>query len=144
MSSLWPACQAGRRTRTTIGMADFDAWLAKLGDPAKADRMTEVFAWIDATFPTLEHAVKWNQPMYVDHGTFILGFSAAKGHWAFTPEASALRQFRDEVVAAGYDPTENIVRVRWDQEPDRGLLQRIIAFNIEDKAETTTFWRQDG
>lgn len=48
-------------------------------------RMKEIFEWIDLKFPQLEGTIKWNQPMFLDHGTFIIGFSIAKKHISFTP-----------------------------------------------------------
>jgi uncharacterized protein YdhG (YjbR/CyaY superfamily) len=35
----------------------------------------------------LKEEIKWNQPMFSDHGTFIIGFSIAKEHIAVAPEA---------------------------------------------------------
>ena len=40
-------------------------------------------------FPQLKEENKWNQPMFNDHGTFIIGFSIAKGHIAVAPEAGS-------------------------------------------------------
>lgn len=36
------------------------------------------FAKITETYPQLDTTVKWNQPMFTDHGTFIIAFSFAK------------------------------------------------------------------
>jgi hypothetical protein len=35
-----------------------------------------------------------------------------------------------------------LLRIRWDQPVDYTLLEKMIRFNVEDKAEATTFWRK--
>ncbi len=123
---------------------EFDDWLGKLKDPAQRERLAEILEWIASEFPRLGRVVKWNQPMFTDHGTFIIGFSASKGHFAFLIEPHALKRFVAEVTAAGYDQTEHIIRVRWDQDVDTALLRRMIEFKIAEKADVTTFWRSGG
>lgn len=119
----------------------FDTWRDWPDDADQRARFEEIFGWIEKTFPGLEPVIKWNQPMYTDHGTFIAGFSTAKNNLALLPEAYALKRFLDEVTAAGYTTTENLIRIRWDQQVDYPLLKKLIAFNIKDKADTTSFWR---
>jgi len=120
---------------------EFDGWLADLGDDAKAAKMTELFGWIERTFPQLDRAVKWNQPMYIDHGTFVIGFGPYAKNFAVSPEAYTLKKFLPEIEKAGYTCTANFIRIGWNQEVNLPLLEKIIAFNIEDKAGYTNFWR---
>lgn len=98
--------------------------------------------WIDREFPQLEKKIGWNQPMYTDHGTYIIGFSASKKHLAVAPERAGLRQFEKEIEEAQYTTTKEIFRIKWTQPVDYDLLKSMIQFNIEDKADYTTFWRK--
>ncbi|SUM31401.1 Uncharacterized conserved protein [Staphylococcus gallinarum] len=56
----------------------FKSFLNTLETDSQKDTMIQVFQWMNDTFPKLETTVKWNQPMYTDHGTFIIAFSKAK------------------------------------------------------------------
>lgn len=80
--------------------------------------------------------------MFTDHGTFIIGFSVAKHHLAVAPERSGINHFSDEIVTAGYDHTKELVRIQWDSPVDFSLLEKMIEFNILDKADCSTFWRK--
>jgi uncharacterized protein YdhG (YjbR/CyaY superfamily) len=84
----------------------------------------------------------WNQPMFTDHGTFIIGFSTAKHHLAIAPEIEVIDRFSEDIAKAGYDRSKGLIRIRWDDPVDYSLLQKIIEYNISDKAECTTFWRK--
>ncbi|XID96072.1 iron chaperone [Paenibacillaceae bacterium WGS1546] len=86
--------------------------------------------------------VAWNQPMFTDHSTFIIGFSAAKPHLAVAPERAGISRFSEDIAQAGYDHTKELVRIRWDRPVDYSLLEKMIEFNIMDKADCSTFWRK--
>ncbi|MDA3847101.1 MAG: DUF1801 domain-containing protein [Vallitaleaceae bacterium] len=103
--------------------------------------MIEVFAWIGETFSELEAAIKWNQPMFMNHGTFIIGFSMAKQHMAFTPEEAGIAVFLDDIKKSGYEHTKMLAKIKWTDEVDYNLLHRMIEFNIADKLGCTTFFR---
>lgn len=107
------------------------------------DKMTSVLTWIAETFPQLEIAIKWNQPMFIDHGTFIIGFSRAKNHMSFSPEALCLNTFFEDIKKAGYEHTKGIVKIKWTEAVDYDLLEKTIAFNISDKATCETFFRKE-
>ncbi|MGC2952001.1 iron chaperone, partial [Enterococcus faecium] len=51
--------------------------------------MKDLFAKITETKPQLDTTVKWNQPMFTDHGTYIIAFSFAKNHFSIAPEKAA-------------------------------------------------------
>lgn len=119
----------------------FEPFLAKIANPAHRASMAGVLQWIHERFPTLAPVLKWNQPMFTDHGTFIIGFSAAKNHIAVAPEQPALRLFADRIAASGYTATDGLFRIRWEQAVDFELLAAIIQANMQDKAHTDTFWR---
>ncbi|MBD2845339.1 iron chaperone [Paenibacillus sp. IB182496] len=122
-------------------METFDDYLDKLDNPEHRARMNEVLDWVQATFPELTPKIAWNQPMYTDHGTFIVGFSAAKKHWAVSPEPAGMAYILEDIKRAGHDHTKQLVRFPWAKPVDYALLEKMIAFNIADKAECATFWR---
>ena len=122
-------------------MQAFEGFLQKIEDPAHRSRVTEVLGWVHKTFPQLELAVKWNQPMFIDHGTFIIAFSVAKQHLAVAPEYAALEKFEADIKQAGYSSTAMLMRIRWDQQVDYALLGLMIDINIMDKKDHAAFWR---
>lgn len=59
-------------------------------------RLEQVFNWIVESFPSLEFKTLWNQPMFLEHETFIIGFSVSKNHFSISPEAKGMREFFKE------------------------------------------------
>ncbi len=98
--------------------------------------------WVHHTFPQLAPRVAWNQPMYTDHGTFIIGFSVAKHHLAVAPERAGIVRFSAEILRAGYDHSKQLMRIRWIDPVDYELLRKMIQYNITDKADCSAFWRK--
>jgi fumarate hydratase subunit beta len=125
-----------------INVEDFTEYLASLDNLQQRKRMEEILNWVAERFPDLEPKIAWNQPMFIEHGTFIIGFSTAKNHLAIAPERAGIDHFSDEIVNAGYDHSKQLVRIPWDDPVDFSLIGKIIEFNILDKAECTTFWRK--
>ncbi|WP_408868880.1 iron chaperone [Brochothrix campestris] len=121
-------------------MAVFEAYIADL--PAEHQgRVSEVLNWIATTYPQLEQEIKWKQPMFIDHGTFIIAFSVAKHHLAVAPEGESIIHFASDIAAANYQPGKKFMRIKWEQAVDYDLLKRIIEFNMLEKAACQTFWR---
>jgi len=116
-------------------------YLAKIDDLEKQKRLENIINWIGSQFPGLKAEIKWNQPMFTDHGTFIIAFSAAKKHLAVAPEAVVIKKFADQIAEAGYSATKEIFRIPWNEQVNYELLEAMIRFNIEDKAGCQTFWR---
>ncbi|ARU60113.1 iron chaperone [Tumebacillus avium] len=123
-------------------MEVFTDYVAQLDNPQHRARTEEVLAWVAAKFPNLVPKIAWNQPMFTDHGTYIIGFSVAKQHLAVAPEAAGIHHFADQIVQAGYDHTKLLMRIKWERPVDFSLLERMIEFNIADKADCSTFWRK--
>ncbi|AEB30856.1 hypothetical protein CAR_c21990 [Carnobacterium sp. 17-4] len=123
-------------------MEDFSDYLSKIDNIEHRDRTEEVLNWVAKTFPNLKPRIAWNQPMFTDHETFIIGFSVAKQHMSVAPEKAGIRQFSNKIVQAGYNPTKEIFRIQWNSPIDFALLEKIIEFNISDKADCSTFWRK--
>ncbi|NLY76466.1 MAG: iron chaperone [Tissierellia bacterium] len=116
-------------------------YLNSIEDQDKRERMESILNFIKNTFPQLKAEIKWNQPMFTDHGTYIIGFSIAKNHIAVAPEAFALSHFEKEIQEAGYSHTKGMFRIKWTDQVDYDLLGKIVAFNIEDKKDIAKFWR---
>ncbi len=123
-------------------MKNFQAFLDRIDEPVKRERMREVLNFIKDQFPQLNGEIRWNQPMFTDHETFIIGFSVAKEHIAVSPEAVAIKLFKNEIKESKYTSTEKMFRIKWTDRVDWKLLRKIIAYNIEDKKETRSFWRK--
>lgn len=123
-------------------METFAEFIARIDNPEHQARTEEVLNWVTEKFPNLKQKIAWNQPMFTDHDTFIIGFSVSKQHLAVAPEKAGINRFSEEIIQAGYDHTKELVRMKWKQEIDFSLLERMIEFNIADKAECSTFWRK--
>jgi|SRR5690554_856533 len=120
----------------------FKEVLNKIENHSNRKRVEDMISWIFKNYPKLEPKIGWNQPMFTDHGTYIIGFSFAKKHMSIGPEKAALRKFKDRALELGYELTKETIKVFWDKDLDLEFLGDIIQFNIDDKVECKTFWRQ--
>src|SRR5699024_6979689 len=111
-------------------MEVFADFLAGIDDPLHRERTEEVLIWIKNNYPNLKTEIKWNQPMFTDHGTFIIGFSVSKKHLAVAPESATITHLEDDIVKAGYDYTKGLVRIPWNDPIEYSLLEQMIEFNI--------------
>lgn len=123
-------------------MKTFQDFLNTIDNPTHQQTIKDVLSWVQSSYPQLASTVKWNQPMFTDHDTYIIGFSVSKNHFALSPETFTIQKFSSEIKKAGYDYTENIIRINWNQQVDYKLLKTLIEFNIKDKKNTSSFWRK--
>jgi len=123
-------------------MEVFSEYLAGIDNSSHRDQTEEVLAWVANKFPSLEGQIKWNTPMYSDHGTFIIGFSTAKHHLSVSPEEACIAHFADNIAQAGYSATKGLFRIPWNEPVNYELLEKMIEFNRMDKADYSTFWRK--
>ncbi|BCB02574.1 iron chaperone [Bacillus sp. KH172YL63] len=123
-------------------MKAFTEYLSNIPDPHQQARTKEVLTWVADKYPNLVPKIAWNQPMFTDHGTFIIAFSISKKHLAVSPEKEGIVHFSDEIVKSGYDHTKMLMRIPWDRAVDYSLLEKMIEFNIAEKADCETFWRK--
>ncbi len=128
------------RKKGGVMMETFEDYLATVPEE-QVPRFQEIFSWVEEQFPTLKRRVAWNQPMYTDHGTFIIGFSSAKKHLSVAPETAGMEKFKEAFETVGYNPSNKIFRIPWNKPIDWDLLHEVIAFNIQDKAGYDKFWR---
>ncbi len=122
-------------------MQDFNDFLNTIDDPEKREKMENILMHIRRKYPQLKEEIKWHNPMFSDHGTFIIGFSLAKNNIAAAPEAAVINHFEQEILKAGYTHTQNLFRIKWTDEVDYDLLDRIVEYNIEEKKDMTKYWR---
>lgn len=80
--------------------------------------------------------------MFTDHGTFIIRFSVAEHHFSVAPEGKVIDHFSADLVQAGYDHGKKMFRMNKSLPVDYPLLKKINEFNIEDKADCSTFLRK--
>lgn len=123
-------------------METINEWLNTVDNIDHREKIRGVLNWVKDTFPALETVIKWNQPMFTDHGTFIIGFSVSKNHFAAGLEGEVIRHFEKEMTNRGQDFSKMIIRFNWTEEVDYDLLEKIIQFQIEDKKDCSTFWRK--
>lgn len=116
-------------------------YLVTIDDEAHRAKLAEILDWVTTTWPELEPVVKWKQPMFTHHGTYIIGFSVFAKNIAVSPEQVGIEQFRDAIDAAGYTATQRLFRIPWDAPVDRGLLRDMIEWQLAGKADITGFWR---
>ncbi|WP_416150811.1 iron chaperone [Salipaludibacillus sp. HK11] len=123
-------------------MEVYAKYLAGIDNPDNRDRTEEILTWINHKYPNLQPLIKWNTPMFSDHGTYIIGFSTAKHHLSVSPEEAGITHFSDNIKQTGYSATKGLFRIKWSEPVNYELLEKMIEFNIEDKAEYTKFWRE--
>ncbi len=123
-------------------MDTIETFLSSMQDENQRNTLKQVLDWVQTTFPKLESKIAWNQPMFTDHGTYIIGFSVFKNNFAVGPELVTLNHFRDEITKRGYTHTQQLIRFPWDQPIDFDLLDQIISYNIETKKDCKSFWRK--
>lgn len=122
-------------------MEVFEEFVTKIDNAEHRARTEEVLTWVSENYPTLVPVIKWNQPMFTDHGTYIIGISVSKQHLSVSPEQEGIIHFSEQIVQAGYKHTKMLVQFPWNKPFDYDLLKKMIDHNIEDKADCTTFWR---
>lgn len=120
----------------------FAEYLKQIENEMHRARTREVLGWVKTEFPGLEARFAWNQPMFIDHGTYIIGFSIAKPHMAISPERQGMEYFSNMIAAAGYEQSKMLFRIKWEEPVDHALLARVINFNRLEKADCKTFWRK--
>lgn len=122
-------------------MNNFNEYLEQLNE-AQYQQMKKILDWVQKEYPTLEPVIKWNQPMFQTHGTFIIGFSVSKKHISVAPENVVMEHFQQAIERAGYSQSKALFRILLTDEVNFKLLREIIDYNIEEKQEMTTFWRK--
>ena len=85
-------------------------FLSNFKNPILKFKLEPIFEQIQKEFPNLTVELKWNQPMFIMNGTFIIGFSVAKNHISIAPEAVTMAIFTNDIKAANYEATNNLFK----------------------------------
>lgn len=80
-------------------------------NPILKFKLEPIFEQIQKEFQNLTVELKWNQPMFIMNGTFIIGFSVAKNHISIAPEAVTMAIFTNDIKAASYEATNNLFKI---------------------------------
>ncbi len=86
-------------------------FLSNFKNPILKFKLEPIFKQIQKEFPNLTVELKWNQPMFIMNGTFIIGFSVAKNHISIAPEAVTMAIFTNDIKAANYEATNNLFKI---------------------------------
>lgn len=79
--------------------------------------------------------------MYTKDDTFIIAVKPAKKYFSINLEAAGIETFSSKIKAAGYDHEQMTFKIKYSDTVDYELLREIIEFNIEDKKDSSKFWR---
>ena len=86
-------------------------FLSNFKNPILKFKLELIFEQIQKEIPNLTAELKWNQPMFIMNGTFIIGFSVAKNHISIAPEAVTMAIFTNDIKAANYEATNNLFKI---------------------------------
>ena len=86
-------------------------FLSNFKNPILKFKLEPIFEQIQKEFPNLTVELKWNQPMFIMNGTFIIGFSVAKNHISIAPEAVTMAIFTNDIKAANYEAANNLFKI---------------------------------
>lgn len=119
----------------------FNEYLDKIENPEYRAILQNLLEWVLGEFPELNPEIKWNQPMFLHHGTFIIAFSASKQHFSVAPERMGIVTFEDEFKKRNISYSKMLFQFKYNQVVDFDLIHKVISFNIEDKKDYSKFWR---
>ena len=124
-----------------MAIKTLDEFLATIPDDDNRERMVDVVVWVGLTYPELKLRIAWNQAMFIHHGTYIIGFSAASKHMAVAPERATMIRFEPVMRERGTDFGKKVAHQPWDKPFDYELLDAFIQYQLAEKQEITSFWR---
>ncbi|KRM12853.1 hypothetical protein FD16_GL002032 [Paucilactobacillus suebicus DSM 5007 = KCTC 3549] len=119
-------------------LADF---FKNINDDDQRKQLHDVLDWITERFPHLRLALVNESPMFTDHKTDIIEFNATEGGIVLISKSKGFEQFKDDISAAGYLKTKDSITIPWQKEIDYGLLDEIIAWQVQMNSNTESYWR---
>lgn len=123
-------------------METLEEFLETIDQSHHRDILKNLIQQIQKDYPALNLEIRWNQPMFVMDGTFILAFSASKNHFSISPEEKGVKEFADYMAEHDISYSKMLFRMPWDSEKiDYDLIKRMIDYNMEDKKGYDKFWR---
>ena len=124
-----------------MAIKTLDEYLATIPDDNNRERMVDVVVWVGLTYPELELRIAWNQAMFIHHGTYIIGFSAASKHMAVAPERATMIRFEQVMRERGTDFGKMFAHQPWNKPFAYELLDAFIRHQLTDKRHVTSFRR---
>lgn len=121
-------------------MDEIGRYLEKIENPVYREKFRQIMQWVSEYHEALVGQIKWNQPMFTAHDTFILGFFVAKQHFSVGPEKVVFEEFLPTINALKLKHGKKTFQVNFEAEVPYELLGRIIDRTLELKRATTTFW----
>lgn len=73
-------------------METLEEFLETIDQSHHRDILKNLIQQIQKDYPALNLEIRWNQPMFVMDGTFILAFSASKNHFSISPEEKGVKK----------------------------------------------------
>lgn len=119
----------------------FKEYVHNIGNKENQKKFQDLLEFVIKEFPHLNTVVKWNQPMFIDHGTYIIAFNPTKNHINIAPERAAMIHFDELIQTRDVGFTKMLIQIKWSQPIDYDLIKEIITYNIIEKEHTTSFWR---
>ncbi|OTN89737.1 hypothetical protein A5819_002235 [Enterococcus sp. 7E2_DIV0204] len=92
-------------------MKGINEFFSSINEPEHRKRLEELFEWTIKAYPQFSIVIKWNQPMFTDHGTFIIAYSTSKKHLSIAPETVTIYTFKEDIEKSGYQHTDNIIKI---------------------------------
>lgn len=119
---------------------DVNAFLENVENFKISVKLKTIIKWIESNYPELNLEYKWNQPMFVKKGTYIMGFSASKKHLGVGLEASVMEHFKTYLDELKIEHGKMIFRIKEDDVINYELFKKIIDYVIELKKDVKSFW----
>ena len=122
--------------------ANVEEYLGSIADERHRTKFKELLDWVHATWPQLVCEVKWNQPMFMDHGTFIIGLTALTNHVTVGSEPRAFEHAMPLIEQQHLKRGKKTFQIPYERSDAWKVLEQIIEFTIADKRDVQTFWDQ--
>lgn len=108
-----------------------DAYIRSL-DPDKQANIVELRRIIGQVVPEALESIKYGMPTFELHGNLV-HFAAFKNHYSFFPGSVAIEAFQNDLV--NYEISKGTIRFQLDQPIPTELIQRIVAFRVQQNVE---------
>lgn len=96
--------------------------------------LQELRAVIKAAAPQAQEKISYQMPAFYFHGNLVY-FAAYKSHIGFYPTSSGIAHFKEEL--SGYEISKGTVRFPLDSPLPTELIQRIVAFRVQENLGKT-------
>lgn len=119
----------------------YNQWLSLIKYEIVKTKVIQLYDYFNKN-KNLKLEIKWNNPMYTFDNKFIISFTVAKDHISVAPEKKVLEVFKNKILQSGYIIKSQTFTINNNLEINYSLLNEIIEFNIKDKINCKTFFRQ--